>query len=138
MSEFLQLEVISPEKLQVSRPVSMVVLPASEGLIGALPGHSPLGTSLTAGTVDIYDGEQIEERFFVSGGFVEITDDRCTVLAEEVLPLADINRENVLKEIEDLEQKLSQSDEDDDKQFLESKLSIARAKRDAVTKSVTH
>src|SRR5277367_6957066 len=86
------LEIGSPEKLLLSRPVDMVVIPASEGDIGVLPGHSPMIVMLRGGTITLYEGETITDRLFVGGGFAEITPERCTVLATEVTPVAELNR----------------------------------------------
>jgi len=86
------LEIVSPEKLLLSRPVDMVVIPASEGDIGVLPGHSPMIVMLRGGTIRIHEGGQVTSTLFVSGGFAEITPERCTVLASEVLPPAELSR----------------------------------------------
>ena len=45
----VDLEIVSPEKLLLSRPVEMVVLPAYEGEMGVLPGHAPMIVLLTQG-----------------------------------------------------------------------------------------
>lgn len=86
------LEIVSPEKLLLSRPVDMAVIPASEGDIGVLPGHSPMIVMLRGGTIRIFEGGQVTSTLFVSGGFAEITPERCTVLASEVLPPAELSR----------------------------------------------
>ncbi|MBW4089583.1 MAG: ATP synthase F1 subunit epsilon [Proteobacteria bacterium] len=86
------LEIVSPEKLLLSRPVDMVVIPASEGDMGVLEGHTPMIVMLRGGPIDIYTGEQISERLFVAGGFAEITQERCTVLANEAIPVAQLSR----------------------------------------------
>jgi len=86
------LEIVSPEKLLLSRPVDMVVIPASEGDMGVLEGHTPMIVMLRGGPIDIYTGEQISERLFVAGGFAEITQERCTVLANEAIPVAGLSR----------------------------------------------
>jgi len=86
------LEIVSPEKLLLSRSVDMVVLPASEGDMGVLGGHSPMIVMLRGGTIALYEGDQVTDRLFVTGGFAEITTERCTVLATEVLPLAEISK----------------------------------------------
>ena len=64
-----------PEKLLLSRPVDMVVIPAAEGDMGVLPGHAPMIVLLRGGTVRLYEGGQVIDRLFVSGGFAEITPD---------------------------------------------------------------
>jgi F-type H+-transporting ATPase subunit epsilon len=88
----LVLEIVSPERLLLSEPVDMVVVPASEGDLGVLPGHSPMVVMLRGGTISIYSGNQVTQRLFVASGFAEITPERCTVLADEAVPLAELNR----------------------------------------------
>jgi F-type H+-transporting ATPase subunit epsilon len=80
----LALEIIGPEKLLLARAVDMVVIPGTEGDIGVLPGHSKTITSLRGGLVDIYERDRITDRFFVSGGFAEITETQCAVLADSI------------------------------------------------------
>ena len=88
----VSLEIVSPEKLLLSRSVDMVVIPASEGDMGVLEGHSPMIVTLRGGTIALYEGDHVTDQLFVSGGFAEVTGERCTVLATEVLPLADVSR----------------------------------------------
>jgi F-type H+-transporting ATPase subunit epsilon len=86
------LEVVSPEKLLLSRDVDMVVIPASEGDMGVLPNHSPMIVLLRGGTIAIHEGGRVTDRLFVSGGFAEITPERCTVLADEAVPTGELSR----------------------------------------------
>ena len=86
------LEIVSPSKLVLSRPVDMVVIPAEEGDMGVLEGHTPMIVMLRGGAISLYAGEQVSERLFVAGGFAEVTQERCTVLATEVVPVADLRR----------------------------------------------
>ena len=87
----LVLEIISPEKLLLSREVDMVVVPGTEGDIGVLPGHSKLITGLRGGLVDIYVNNTITDRFFVSGGFAEITESYCAVLADGIVRQSELD-----------------------------------------------
>jgi F-type H+-transporting ATPase subunit epsilon len=87
----ITLEIISPEKLLLSRPVDMVVIPGTEGDLGILPGHAKLITGLRGGLVDIYQNNKITDRFFVSGGFAEVTEERCSVLADDITKQSDLN-----------------------------------------------
>jgi len=89
----LSLEIVSPEKLLLSRAVDMVVIPAAEGDMGVLEGHAPMIVTLRGGTIALYDGDQIAEQMFVSGGFAEVTTERCTVLATEVMTVAELNKD---------------------------------------------
>ncbi len=78
------LEIISPEKLLLARDVDMVVIPGTDGDLGILPGHSKLITGLRGGLVDLYENGAITDRFFVTGGFAEVTETRCSVLADAI------------------------------------------------------
>jgi F-type H+-transporting ATPase subunit epsilon len=82
---------ISPEKLLLSRPVDMVVIPASEGDIGVLEGHAPMIVMLRGGLISLYEGDRVADTLFVAGGFAEVTPERCTVLANEVSPVAELD-----------------------------------------------
>src|SRR5690348_7245794 len=86
------LEIVSPEKLLLSRPVDMAVIPGSEGDMGILEGHTPMIVTLRGGTISLYDGEQVTSRLFVAGGFAEVTPERCTVLADEAIPVEQISK----------------------------------------------
>jgi F-type H+-transporting ATPase subunit epsilon len=87
-----QLELVSPERLLLSRAVEMVVIPAAEGEMGVLPGHAPMIVALRGGVISVRDGGQESDRLFVAGGFAEIGPERVTVLAEEATPVAEISR----------------------------------------------
>jgi len=71
--------------------VDMVVIPGTEGDLGILPGHSKLITGLRGGLVDLYQNNKITDRFFVSGGFAEVTEERCSVLADDITRKADLD-----------------------------------------------
>ena len=88
----VDLEIVSPERLLLSRPVDMVVIPAAEGEMGILPRHAPMIVALRGGTVRLYQGGNVTDRLFISGGFAEVTPDRVTVLADEATPVAELSR----------------------------------------------
>jgi F-type H+-transporting ATPase subunit epsilon len=92
MADKLQFELVSPEKLLLSEQVGMVVVPGTEGNFGVLPGHALFISTVRPGVIDVYEDKTISERIFVSGGFAEITPERCTVLADEALPISSIDR----------------------------------------------
>jgi F-type H+-transporting ATPase subunit epsilon len=94
MAEKLQFELVSPEKLLLSEAVAMVVVPGGEGNFGVLPGHALLISTVQPGVIDVYADEPtaVTERIFVSGGFAEVTPERCTVLADEAVPVASLDR----------------------------------------------
>ena len=87
-----QLELVSPEKLLLSRAVEMAVLPAAEGEMGVLPGHAPMIVTLRGGVIAVTENGQVTERLYVAGGFAEVTPERCTVLADEATPVAQLSK----------------------------------------------
>jgi F-type H+-transporting ATPase subunit epsilon len=87
----IQLEIVSPTRLLVTRDVDMVVMPAYEGDLAAMPQHAPMITLLRGGVISIYESGNVTDRFFVDGGFAEIMPDRCTILADSAVPVEDLN-----------------------------------------------
>ena len=92
MADIVEFELITPAKLLLAEPVEMVVIPGSEGDFGVLPGHAPLISAVRPGTVDVYQGGKVGERIFVAGGFAEVSPDGCVLLAEEAVPVSEIDR----------------------------------------------
>ncbi|MCU1265432.1 MAG: synthase subcomplex epsilon subunit [Acidobacteria bacterium] len=81
MPEQLQLEVVTPERRVLAESVDMVTVPGYGGELGILPGHTPLISRLQTGVL-AYVKEGHTQQLHVSGGFVEVNDDRVSVLAE--------------------------------------------------------
>jgi F-type H+-transporting ATPase subunit epsilon len=106
----VNLEIVSPEKLLLSREVDMVVIPASEGDMGVLEGHAPMMVTLRGGIVSLYSGDQVTDSLFVAGGFAEVTPERCTVLAGEAMPVNEIERSEAEKRLRDAEEAMAQVD----------------------------
>src|SRR5438270_5565123 len=81
-----QLTVVTRERRIIDVESDEVELPASDGEIGVLPGHTPLLTTLRVGTMRYRSGGEFH-RIVISWGFAEILPDRVIVLAERgVLP----------------------------------------------------
>jgi F-type H+-transporting ATPase subunit epsilon len=98
-----QLELVSPEKLLLSRQVEMAVIPAAEGEMGVLAGHAPMIVTLRGGVIRVTENGQVTDRLFVAGGFAEITPERCTVLADEATPVTGLSRADAEARIRDAE-----------------------------------
>lgn len=131
------LELVSPERLVLSEPVDMAVIPGSEGDFGVLAGHSLLISTLRPGIIEVYQGETVTHRLFVGGGFAEVTDARCTVLADEAVPVTDINAAAVQTEIEQLQREIADPDSDEALRRLTARLAIAEAKLAAAGRHVS-
>jgi F-type H+-transporting ATPase subunit epsilon len=120
----VNLEIVSPEKLLLSRPVDMVVIPASEGDMGVLEGHAPMIVMLRGGVISLYEGDRVTDTLFVAGGFAEVTPDRCTVLANEVAPLAELSKAEGERRLAEAESQLGQVDATD---IVAEELALERA-----------
>ena len=131
MADTLELELVSPESLLLSQSVEMVVIPGAEGDFGVLPGHAPLISNIRPGSLVVFEGGAAAERFFLAGGFAEVTPERCTILAEGAIRIDDIDRAALEQEIRDLREDAAQQAEDADGQARAS-LAIAEAKLQAI------
>ena len=127
----LAFELVSPERLVISKPVDMVVVPGAEGDFGALPGHAPFISELRSWVVEVHDEGEVTERVFVAGGFAEVTPERCTVLAEEAVPVGEIDTARIDQEIKNLGEDLADAKTDDDKAAIVRRIKVREAMRAA-------
>ena len=127
MADTVEFELVSPERLLVSAPVEMVVVPGAEGDFGVLPGHAPLISTLRTGVIAIYEGGKVDRRIFVSGGFAEVTPQRCTVLADEAVAIEDADRAAVEARIRAAREDLQDADNDAERAKAATELGIAEA-----------
>jgi F-type H+-transporting ATPase subunit epsilon len=81
MAETIQLEIVTPERLVVSEPAEYIEIPGEGGYLGILPGHAPLISEVAPGELMYRNGNQTK-RLAVAWGFVEVLQDRVTILAE--------------------------------------------------------
>lgn len=111
MADMVEFELVSPSRLLKSEPVEMVVVPGAEGDIGVLPNHSPLICTVRPGVIKMYEGGKVAEEIFVAGGFCEVSTERCTVLSEEAMIIADIDAGEARERLADAEKALADADE---------------------------
>ncbi len=105
MAEKIQLEVVTPERRLLDEPVEMVTVPGLGGELGILPGHTPLISQLKTGVLTyLQDGKSTQ--LHVSGGFVEVRDDRVSVLAEVAERPEEIDSANAKSTRERLEKQM--------------------------------
>jgi F-type H+-transporting ATPase subunit epsilon len=136
MSEKVEFELVSPERLLLSEAVEMVVVPGSEGDFGVLAGHSATISSIRPGVIAVFEDGAVTSRIFVSGGFAEVTPERCTVLADDAVPVGEIDRDALEKSIADLRDDVGAAPDEANKAAAETALAIAEAKLAAITAPV--
>jgi F-type H+-transporting ATPase subunit epsilon len=81
--EALRVSLISPAGSAFEGEADMVVVPAWDGEVGVLRGHAPMLVLLGSGDVRVRRGLK-EERFAVSGGFLQVIHNDVTILSEQV------------------------------------------------------
>ena len=128
-------ELVAPERLLASIDCDMVVIPGAEGDFGVLPNHAPLMSLLRPGVIAVYQGDQVDRRLFVDGGFAEVNERGCTVLAERAEPVEDIPADAARQELHDAEEDLADAKTDHDRERLARLIEIARARVEAAEAS---
>ena len=103
MVEQIQFELVSPEKFLFSEMVDMVTVPGGEGDYGVMFGHQPMITNIRPGIIEIEQNNEPLIKFFVNGGFAEITGKSCSVMTEEAVNIEKFNLSNLEEKIKDLE-----------------------------------
>ena len=101
----LQVELVSPERILYSGDADMVVARTSEGDIAFLTGHSPFIGALGIGAVSIRATDGTEERAAVHGGFVEVSEDRVTILSDVAELAGDIDAARARRAVEEAERR---------------------------------
>ena len=93
MAETTNLEVVTPTATIFSEHVEMVVVPGSDGQIGALPRHSKVISTLNRGLVDIFNDNKITLQIMIDGGIAEINETSVTILAERAEKIDKANKQ---------------------------------------------
>jgi F-type H+-transporting ATPase subunit epsilon len=106
MADTIHLDLVSPERLLLSDDVDMVTMPGADGYFGVLKGHAPVMASLKPGIIEIKGGAEDGLRIFVRGGFAEVSAGEVTVLAEEAIPMSEIDAAALDQRIKNTEEDL--------------------------------
>ena len=107
MTDKISFDLVSPERLLLSEDAEMVTIPGTEGDMGIMPGHMALISTLRPGVIAVSGGPEGDQRFYVAGGFAEVTATKLTVLAEESVPMAELNAAALDQRIKNAEEDLS-------------------------------
>lgn len=83
MSQTFEISIAAPDQTLFHGPVTMAVLPGSEGEFGVLAHHAPFATELRSGVIKLYQGDVVESTFPIQGGFVEVSSNQCIVLIKK-------------------------------------------------------
>ena len=101
-----KLEIISPQSKIFNDVIDLCILPGIEGDFGILKNHMPFLTTLRLGVAYIYKEKKLLETYLVSGGVVEVSDNQCTLLTEEIIKSKDFKISNLEDEVEKKKEKI--------------------------------
>jgi F-type H+-transporting ATPase subunit epsilon len=128
----LHFDLVSPERLLISAEVDQVDVPGSEGDFGVMANHAPVMTTLRPGVLTIQSPGKAGEKYFVRGGFAEVTLGGLTVLAEEAMPLAELDGAALDQRIKNAEEDVADAKDDAVRERAQTQLDRLRELRTAL------
>ena len=124
--------VVTQVKKILEQEAGYLRLRTSEGDLGILPNHAPFVAELSMGKMEIESpNKDRRDIYFLSGGFLEISDNQATVIADEVFPIEEIDVESEQALVENLKKELEKVSTEEEKRKLQKKIKISLAKIDA-------
>jgi len=125
-------ELVSPARVLFSGEVDAVVLPATEGDMTILAGHSPVMTTLKTGFLVVTSTPGNGRRVLVRGGFADVNQSGLTVLAERALPEEELTQDILDQEILTAEMHYDATNEPAAKHAAESAIAQLREAKAAL------
>jgi F-type H+-transporting ATPase subunit epsilon len=98
-------ELVAPERLLFSGDVQSVMVPGSEGDMTILKDHAPVMVMLRPGIVELVTDKETK-RLFVRGGFLDMSSLGLSILAEQAVPIEELNAVRLDAEIRNAEDDL--------------------------------
>ena len=121
-----KLSVVTPEKVVFEQEVRSIIAPGSEGYLGVLTDHAPLLTALQAGKLEVVDSDHRRSEYCLSGGFLEVSGNVATVLADAIETIEGIDVQRAKEAAKRARERLSRrSDRDIDAARAEAALARA-------------
>jgi F-type H+-transporting ATPase subunit epsilon len=123
MAEPLKFDLVSPERLLLSEEVESVVVPGGEGYFTVFARHAPVMSTLKPGQLEVKDLSGSVQKFFVRGGFADVNPAGLTILADQVIPLEDLDVATLAQEVKNAEEDVADAGDDQNKRRIaEAKL----------------
>ena len=95
-----KLSIVSPERILFEDDVVSLVVPGGEGYLGILSNHAPLISTLKVGEIKFRDKNNKELWMATSGGFIEVSNNKATILADTAEFVHEIDPGRARKELE--------------------------------------
>ncbi|HEX5846325.1 MAG: F0F1 ATP synthase subunit epsilon [Rhodoplanes sp.] len=125
-------ELVSPERLMFSGEVTQVDVPGEEGDFGVLAGHAPMVATIRPGVLTIHSDQTAPVMIVVRGGFAEVSASGVTVLAQEVVPVDEIEPDTIHQAIKDAEEDVADAKTDADRNRAAARLDHLKTLKDAL------
>jgi F-type H+-transporting ATPase subunit epsilon len=123
------LSIVTPEKVFYKAPIESLVVPGTEGYLGVLANHAPLMTALMPGKIEFTDAEEKIHTLAVSGGFLEVSKNEATLLADAVERVSEIDIDRAQRAFDRERQRLISAGENLlAKDITSIRAAVARAK----------
>jgi len=132
--EKLDFTIVSPEKIFFEDSVDMVVIPGDSGDFGVLPKHAAMISSLKPGFIRIYDQNKVVNQIFISGGFANVNENECTILAEDCQFYEELKIDDLEGTLTRIEQEIVIARSEDEKERLKKYLNVTNTKLDLFKK----
>lgn len=107
-----RLSVITQEKIVVDAEAVSVTAPGSEGYVGIWANHAPLATALDSGTLTVVGTDNVTDEYVIGGGFLEVSNNVVTVLADFIEHAGEIDPEAARKDLQAALEQLEDDHED--------------------------
>src|SRR5207237_9018511 len=117
----LHVEIVTAERELYNGEANLVSAPGSEGRLGILPRHAALLTTLAPGDLRI-ELNGAEEPLFVSGGFLEVSNDSVTVLADTAEHAEKIDQARAEEARRRAQERLAQAQYNDERAVVQAAL----------------
>lgn len=114
----LTVEIVTPEKRILSVQADEAIVPGGEGLFGVRPGHTPFLSLVEPGTLTLIEAGR-QDRYFVAGGFVEVSNDKVLMLADAAEHVTGIDVTGARRRMAEAEARLKELNSADARYALE-------------------
>jgi F-type H+-transporting ATPase subunit epsilon len=125
-------ELVSPERLIFSGDITQVDVPGEEGDFGVLAGHEPTIATIRPGVLTIHTEQTAPMMIVVRGGFAEVGPTGVTVLAQEVVPVDELDPAAINQAIKDAEEDIADAKDDVKRNRAMAKLDHLKTLKDAL------
>ncbi len=132
MAEAFNFELVSPERLLLSGDALEVTVPGTEGYFGVFANHAPVMSTLRPGVVEVKMADGSETKFYVRGGFADVSTSGLSLLAEYAVATSDVDEAEIDQQIKNAEEDVADAKSDAKREKAQLMLDQLKEVRDAV------